>query len=493
MVGLALLLLFDPPDLTAKIDRHLERSWRDAAVTPAPLSDDHEFLRRLSLDLRGVIPTVAEIREFAADSRPSKRRAWIDRWLESAEFADTWAERWTVALVGRSLADGETRNPVRRLRGWIREALAANMPFDRFARRLLTTRGPLHLDPAAGFLLSVLFENPENAKEAAVRTSRAFLGMQIRCAECHDHPFDDWTQEDFTKLAAFFSRTRTRLDASRGEDRLSGRLVDGRGGDEEPERYRGVSPVLKGAAAPRGDEPRRAALARILVSDPRFARAVTNRLWGMLLGRGLVHPLDGFTRATRPAPGGLLDELAKEFAAGGFDARSLMRSILASRAYQLTSRDGRDDPVLARVFARVEPAPLRPSQIFESIARVGGFDGEERRERREEFSRRLRPGFRDDEAKERADPTVSQALLTLNGHFVGELTLAREDSPLRRLLERESDPDRRIDELFLAALSRPPDADERARFTRHVSGREDDAYEDVLWALVNSTEFMTRH
>lgn len=490
---------------TETIDRKMAETWKDAGVRPAPLAGDYEFFRRLSIDLRGVIPTAEEVREFAASTDASKREKLIDRWLQSDAFVRTWAERWTFDLLGAGYFDGEARNAGRHLKRWIGQVLKANMPYDRFARRLLTAKGPLHLDPAAGYLMMLLFEEGGSAKDAAVRTARVFLGTQIRCAECHDHPFDSWQQDDFKRLTAFFTRTRTRIDVSMGEDRLTGWLVDfsREEGDEEREATRGVEPRLKDSKnLPKEGEPRRKALARILVAEEQFARAAVNRHWGMLLGRGLIHPLDGFTSFKRPKPGQLLDLLAKDFAANGYDVRKLMKSILMSRPYQLSSKGTSDTPSQDRFFARGLTAPMRPRQLFDSLSRATGWDRrfgerEELNEIRRDFSREFSPSFENDEAQnaDGAEPTISQALLLLNGWFAGEGIQANEESRLGRLLEEISDPGARIEELFLSTLSRPAGKDERDRFVKYAAEREHErgAYEDLFWALINSTEFVTRH
>lgn len=496
------LLAFLGGDPTELIDRRLSERWRAEGIEAAPAADDYEFFRRLSLDLRGVIPEADEVRAFAAN--PDRARV-VDQWLQGDAFARRWGRLWTEDLKmqivkGPSLYEG--------LEAWIRDAARANMPYDRFVRRLLTAKGPTDLDPAAGFLASGLFFKGEGPKDVVERVSRLFLGMQVRCAECHDHPFDDWTQQDFYGMVAFFSQSvgemrrsgQTKMmmtpgpdswwvadDASKGELALPGSKTK-----------EAALPLYKPTAAgPAAGEARRAAFARLLVADPQFTRAAVNRHWGMLVGRGFVHPLDGFTAARKPSHPELLDELAADFARSGYDVRRLLRGILLSQAYQRSSRGGSGE----RGFARARTSPLSAEQLWESLVRATGH--EERpdvkgggKNLKEAFLREFRTPVPANNEAVPAEPeaTISQALYFMNGAFVAQGTSGRA-ARLAAILEREPDPAKRLEEIYLTALSRPPAAREREILLEHVrkhgGGRE--GYEDAFWALINSAEFVTRH
>jgi hypothetical protein len=513
------------------IDRRISERWDSEGVKPAPLSDDYEYFRRLSLDLRGVIPTPEEIRAFAADTDPEKRQKTVDAWLRSEAFATWWAHRWADDLT--LYPTGKVREVHEAFRGWIRDALRSNMPYDRFVKRMLTAKGPSDLDPAVGFLAAGLFNSKEDGhKDIVERTARVFLGMQIRCAECHDHPFDDWTQQDFYGMASFFWQARSEVRGGGGMEGQSGWIVDDSSRGEPgvpappkaaknpddkkiPEAKPGKSAPAKESIGPRykssGDglkpnEARRAAFARLLTSDRQFARAAVNRHWGLLLGRGLMHPLDGFTAVRKPSHPELLEDLADDFAQSGFDVRRLIRSIVLSKPYQLSSKQGGPEGAAARLFSQASVAPLLPEQLFESLVRATGLDvlkpspkgkgGSPVEAFRESFFREFKASLQPNEpAAPVSDPTISQALYFLNGDFVARGTAGAAEARLGRLLEREKDPARRIEELFLSTLARPPRAREAEALLSRVQKSGDSArlYEDLYWALLNCTEFVTRH
>src|SRR5687768_12487404 len=210
---------------TDLIDRRVAERWQSEGITPARAADDYEFFRRLSLDLRGVIPTPDEIRKFAADGDAGKREKAADAWLRSEECATFWSRRWREDLTVQPT--GKVREVHEGFRGWIRDALRSNMSYDRFVKRMLTAKGPSDLDPAVGFLAAGLFNaRDEGVKDVVERAARLFLGMQIRCAECHDHPFDDWTQQDFYGMASFFWQARSEVRGGGGAEGQTGWVVD---------------------------------------------------------------------------------------------------------------------------------------------------------------------------------------------------------------------------------------------------------------------------
>jgi hypothetical protein len=526
---LLLVLLLAQGSATDLIDRGISERWDSEGVKPAPAADDYEFLRRLSLDLRGVIPTPEEVRAFAGESDPSKREKTADAWLRSDAFAAWWARRWTEDLT--LYPTGKVREVHDAFRGWIRDALRSNMPYDRFVKRILTAKGPSDLDPAVGFLAAGLFNaKDEGPKDVVERTARVFLGMQIRCAECHDHPFDDWTQQDFYGMASFFWQARSEVRTGGGMEGQSGWIVDdtsrgepgvpvpqkGAKKPEEPKEPKGAKisapresfgPRYKstgeGVAA---NETRRAAFARLLTSDRQFARAAVNRHWGLLLGRGLVHPLDGFTAARKPSHPELLEALADDFVASGYDVRRLIKSIVLSKPYQRSSKHGGPEGAAGRLFSQAAVAPLLPEQLFESLVRATGLDQLKPSPKgkpvspvdafRESFFREFKASLQPNEpAAPVADPTISQALYFLNGDLVSRGTASAAEARLGRLLDGEKDPARRIEELFLMTVSRLPKTREAESILARLrkSGDSVRVYEDLYWALLNSTEFVTRH
>jgi hypothetical protein len=511
MLVLATGLLCGTGGTAELIDRRIAERWAADGLRPAAPADDYEFLRRLSLDLRGVIPTPEEARAFAADRDGGKREKIVDAWLRGDEFARFWARRWADDLSINPALKQKFRGLHDAYEGWLRDAIRANMPYDRFARRLLTAKGPLDLDPAAGFLMAGLTQTDAGAKDVVERVARVFLGTQIRCAECHDHPFDDWTQQDFYGMAGFFWQSRADVKSGKGMGELDGRVVD------DPEKGEPFSTggkekstyaVLYKASGkgPSEREPRRAAFARLLADDPQFARAAVNRHWGMLVGRGIVHPLDGFSKSRKPSHPELLDELAADFARSGYDVRRLMKSILLSKPYQLSSRQEGGERRSEKAFARAVVTPMTTDQLFESFLRATGYvDGKfspnpkdkmEPRSVREAFMREFRPPFElDDPFAPPSEATIAQALYFLNGELAVRATSAAPALRLGKVLDREREPARRVEELFLAALGRPPSSRESSSLLEKLKKKGDsrEAYEDLFWALINSTEFVTRH
>jgi hypothetical protein len=512
---------------TDVIDRRISERWESEGLKPAPAADDYEYFRRLSLDLRGVIPTPDEIRAFAADADPAKREKTVDAWLRSDAFAAWWSRRWADDLT--LYPTGKVQVVHGLFRDWLRDAVRSNMPYDRFAKRLLTAKGPSDLDPAVGFLAAGLFNaKEEGSKDIVERTARVFLGMQIRCAECHDHPFDDWTQQDFLGMAAFFWQARSEVRGGGGTESQIGMIVDDAtrgepgiaGGDkavkkpEEPKTGKTPGPA-KQSLGPRykstgeglrENESRRAAFARLLTADRQFARAAVNRHWGLLLGRGLIHPLDGFSAGRKPSHPELLEELSDEFIRSGYDVRKLMRSIVLSKPYQLSSRRPGAEESAARLFTQAPVAPLLPEQLFDSVVRATGFDESKPGPKgkgggggdsfREAFFREFKASVAANEPPVPVtDPTISQALYFLNGELVARGTSAAAEFRLARLLEREKDGAKRLEELFLMTLSRPPKTRESEALLARVrkAGDAPRIYEDIFWALLNSTEFVTRH
>lgn len=504
---------------TELIDRRISERWESEGLRPAPAADDYEYLRRLSLDLRGVIPTPEEIRAFAADPDPAKREKTVDAWLRSDAFAAWWSRRWADELTLYPPAKVRVVHDL--FRDWLRDAVRSNMPYDRFAKRLLTAKGPSDLDPAVGFLAAGMFNLKEDgSKDVVDRAARVFLGMQIRCAECHDHPFDDWTQQDFLGMAAFFWQARSEVRGGGGSEPQTGWIVD------DPSRGEpGIASAEKAVKKPSGPakqslgprwkstgegvgegESRRAAFARLLTADRQFARAAVNRHWGLLLGRGLLHPLDGFSAGRKPSHPELLEELSDEFLRTGFDVRKLLKSILLSKPYQLSSRRPGAEESAARLFTQAPVAPMLPEQLFDSVVRATGFDESKPSPKgkggaggdsfREAFFREFKASVQPNEPPVPVtEPTISQALYFLNGELVARGTSGAAEFRLARLLEREKDSAKRLEELFLMTLSRPPKPRESEALLARVrkAGDTPRIYEDLFWALLNSTEFVTRH
>jgi hypothetical protein len=472
---------------------------------PAATCDDFTFLRRSTLDTIGTLPTVAEVRRFQRDTRPDKRARWIDELLKRDELADYWALKWAdVLLVNRDKLGDRGAYEFHR---WLRTQFARNRPYDQWVRELLTASGSSGEHGPVNF-----FRAAATPEDAAKAVSQAFLGVRLECAQCHHHPFEKWGQDDFYGLAAFFNgleRKALRGPAGKGDEFIyhagyremrlpltnlpvAMRTPDG-------------PPVGDSAKAPGGDP--RQELARWLTAreNPWFARLAVNRLWKHYLGRGLVEPEDDLRSTNPPTNEPLLDYLASQLAESGFDLKAVMRLILQSRVYQLssavnaTNRD--DEQNFSRHYVRRLPAEVlldALSQVTESPERFPGTPPGTRAI--ELWDNRLPSYFLDVfgrsertspcECGRSGEPTMAQALHLMNSPEI-EQKIANPTGRAARLAATDMKDDQILEELCLAVIGRPPGAKERAaaqRLFAQTPRRE--ATQDLLWTLVNSYDFL---
>lgn len=521
------------------------KAQKDLVV--APPADDAEFLRRVSMDLQGTIPTYEETVAFLQDTSPDKRTAFVDRLLASPRHADWFAMWYSNLLVGSSIRN---RNLDRRsFNDWLRDQFRKNRPYDELAYDLVTASGNSEQNGALGLMSS--FET--SAADAAGKTSKFFLGVQIQCAQCHDHPYDKRIkQTDFQAYAAFFFTTTYRRNMTANSPDVSFDVnsyalepaKNGRTGgmDMMMGPRRGIplmlEPVRKpadlrgrvGTALPEGkfllgktvkDVPgldRRTVLAKWMTSKSNewFTQAFANRMWAYFMGRGVVHPVDDFSSANKPSNPELLKHLADEFARADFDINHLIRVIVGSETYQRSSKMPRGlerpDPSL---YAVAPVKPLSVEQSFDALFRATGAEAEIERQlaarermggegRRQLVDPRMaiyqlfRRSFDDDEgAEEEAfTGTIPRGLLMMNGDRINQMmSLRNGDSPLKRILAEQRSDRERVRRLYLTVLTREPSPGELSNTLQHVhtSRTEQEGYEDLLWALCNTTEFMSNH
>lgn len=537
----------DAKAAAAKVDELVVgriKAVKDLVV--APPADDAEYLRRVTMDLQGTIPTYEETVAFLQDPAPDKRAVLVDRLLASPRHADWFAMWYGNLLVGSSIRN---RNVDRRaFNDWLREQFRKNRPYDEMVYDLVTASGNSEQNGALGLMTS--FET--SAADAAGKTSRYFLGVQIQCAQCHDHPYDKRIkQTDFQSYAAFFFTTTYRRNMSPNNPEVSFDVnsyalepVKGRGGNEMMAMGRGrgiplmLEPVrrpadLRGRAQPAmpdakfllgktvKDVPgldRRTVLAKWMTSKSNewFAEAFANRMWAYFMGRGVVHPVDDFSTSNKPSNPELLKFLGDEFARGDFDVNHLIRTIVSTDAYQRSSKMPRGlerpDPSLWAVAA---VKPLSVEQSFDALFRATGAEAEVARrlamaERADGAARRqlvdprmaiyqlFRRSFDDDEGAEEETftGTIPRGLLMMNGDQINAMMSMRSpDSPLKKILAESRSDRERVRRLYLTVLSRDPSAGELNNALTHVhtSRTETEGYEDLLWALCNTTEFMSNH
>lgn len=510
----------DAKALTATIDRLIAAQWDENGVAPAALADDGEFLRRVSLDLTGKIPTASEARAFLDDRLTDKRRRLVDRLLESPAFVShvTAIEMRLMLPEVDASAEAQAVAPI--FEDWLREQIEGNMGSDRLVRAILTARvaedrstAPPRLDAERNAQPSPLpfyVAKDVKSENLAASTARLFLGLRLECAQCHNHPFASWTRDQFWGYAAFFAGLEKR-DAADSSLEAIRESVDRHDVTIPGTEKRVKATFLDGTEPQFGPQaPPRVALADWMTrpENPYFTRAAANRIWAQLLGIGLVDPVDDMGADNPPSHPELLDALAKAFAEHGYDRKFLIRAIVLSRAYQLTSRFASAGPAPnseePRLFARMRERGLTGEQLYDSLAQAIGLPPEELSPDRffggagsprgdfiETFSG-------NDEKPTEAPTSILQALALMNGRLVAGATHLERGRMLAAVAEAPFlDSAARIETLFLATLSRRPNAEEAAGMVAHLeragSGNLRKALSDVFWALLNTPEFLLNH
>ena len=481
-------------DPSGRVDVLLLRRWQELEIEPAVRSDDAEFCRRAWLDLAGVAPPIWALQEFLQSDAEDKRSELIDSLLASPRFATHMANRWNEILLP---ADAESGNREDResLRQWLRKQFLANTPYDHLVGRFLVAGASDDQAPAVFYTA----RDVEPVKIASA-TSRLFLGMRLECAQCHDHPFAKWTQDDFWSFAAFFSQVEA-TEARMG--RGSG-IRDSRGKELNfPESDRVMAPRYPGVDQPPESDPtnfRRRQLTIWLASrnNPYFSRAAANRVWAHLFGRGLIDPVDEMDDANPASHPELLQYLADYLVEHRFDLRSLYRMLANTRAYHLSSAIVHGDRPQQDAFAAMNVKTLTAAQYFDSLMQnvyrrnqsSVANDRTSESLQRQNFISRMRSGG--------APPTsyphgIVQALGMMNGPEVLLATGANQTGLIGSLDAPFFDDPGRIDSLFLACLSRLPSQTERSRFLEYLQsadheGSRESRLADVAWVLLNSAE-----
>jgi hypothetical protein len=507
--------------LADKIDQHLAARWDSTKVIPAPRADDSEFLRRVYLDLAGRIPSVAESRAFLRDRRTDKRARLVEQLLSGSRYTVHFTNVWRALLIPEAGNNFQVRLQQGAFERWLKERVARNAGYDEVARDLVTasmgksTGFFALIEPSAGALTYYLAKEfkPENL---AASTARVFLGVSVECAQCHNHPFADWKREQFWSFAAFFSGIKSqrqqdflvpdREDSAKHELTIPGTktVVQARFLD-------GSKPVWKPKANAR------ATLGDWLASsaNPFFARAAVNRTWAYFFGTGLVEPINEMvgTSSLCSHPE-LLELLARELADHQFDVKFLVRALLTTRAYQLSSAATHPSQDDATLFARMPLRGLTAEQLFDSVAMATGYrdsgGGDDlfsgllggQRSARSEFLTRFGGAERPIEAQ----TSILQALTLMNGRVIAAATSLEKSETLSAIADSPfATTEERLEALYLASLSRRPQAREIDRASRFIQaalarpGTKDrdrasrNALADVFWALLNSPEFSLNH
>ena len=496
------------------IDEMIREGWESASVKPSPAASDAEFLRRAYLDVLGRIPNIEEASAFLLSKEAGKRAKLVNYLLEHPDFAKNFGNQWTVLLLGRRRQEREVDRGA--LAAWIRRQFNENRPWNEIVNDLITAKGSNKENGAVNFTLAHL---EGGAVPLTSVTTRVFLGQQIQCTQCHDHPSNDWKQADFWGINAFFKGIKKEnvmtADATGAEvynhTDLSDEPTNAYAKFEKRNAMLGVAypKFLDGRKISQGpDVDRRVELGK-LIADPKnadLAKAFVNRMWGHFLGRGIVQPVDDFGPHNPPSHPELLDELAKKFQESNYHVKDLVRWIMASEAYQLSSVSTKANEKDETLFSHLALKPMSPEQLFDSLLtataahKTGGGDTDKKRDA---WLGQFTFAFATDEQDEGTtfSGTIPQALMMMNGELMEKATGGKPGSFLadlkdRALRQRKVRPDLfMVNNLYLAAVSRYPSTKEMAVARHLLESQPDTIYilEDVFWVLLNSSEFVLNH
>jgi len=478
------------------IDDYIDAKLSKLNVHASRVADDTEFLRRVTLDLTGALPTAEEAHSFLKSAAPDKRAKWVDELLSRPAYADLMAQKWGDLLRVDRQALGHQRAYA--FYKWIRDSFEKNRPFDQFAKSLITAEGPLSETPEAGFYKSVT-----KPGEMAASLSQVFLGVRIACAECHHHPFDRWTQTDYAGMVAFFAPV-----SARGEFVVSqGNPVTNHPRTNVPVPAHPLGTEASGET-PKGD--RRLALAEWMTdsNNPFFARNVVNRIWAQLFGRGFVEPVDDVRATNPPSHPELLEFLAKKLVESKYDVKALIRFITASRSYQTSSKPNAtnerdtqnfsrayfkrpDAEVLLDMLGQVTGVPEKFAGMPAGTKAVQLWDSKARHDFLKLFGRPAR--LTACECERNHEPSASQILNLLNSPQI-QAKLGHPDGTVSTLVRMVPSDDPLVDKLYLTFYSRFPSPDERKVAVEHLKKTDRKAAaEDLAWAMLNSLEFLFNH
>ena len=488
------------------IDDLVQAEWQKVGVLPAPRCDDATFLRRASLDLIGTLPTVEQVRDFCASTDPQKRSKLVDMLLERAEYVDFWALRWSDLLRAHRRFLGD--KGLESFQGWLRGQIRDNVPVDAMVRSLLTARGNLYTNGPVAFYF-VDKTPPELAETAA----QLFLGVRMQCARCHHHPFEVWSQDEYYGMAAFFARVGRKPGLLQFEERIYHQV--GMATASNPKNGQAVPPTgldAKPAQLSPEDDPRHALVDWMAAPENKFfAPALVNRYWKHFFGRGIVDPEDDM-RVTNPASNPeLLDKLAQKFIASKFDLKDLIRTICRSNIYQLSAEPNDYNRSDKQNYSRYYPKRLNAEVLLDAINVVTnsntGFGGLPAGTRAVQLPDSAgmtyfltvfgKPqGESACESERSSEANLAQSLHLLNSSEVqGKLSDGNGRARQLAADAKRSDAEK-INELYLWVFSRPPMDKEKQVALAHIQKHEKQkviAYEDILWALLNTKEFLFNH
>lgn len=504
-----------------RIDVEIDRQLRENNIPASALSDDAEFLRRVTLDLTGQIPTYERTLAFLGSKDVDRRAKLIDELLEAPEFGKHFAAIWSRLLLGAEIGSPQREA----FQTWLASEINKGHSWDKLVQAMVAAEGEFKDNPATVFVLAQTDDNKLMPNLMAAATTRYFLGVQLQCAECHNHPFTDWKQTEFWGMAAFYSKVRVAAANKNLKDAPSG-LTEA--ADPKKKIVADTAsitiPTTAGKAAGKAikakfleaDEPAldverafRPALAQWVTSPQNkfFARATVNRLWFVLLGRGIVNPVDDMHADNLPTHPELLQVLTEDFKSSGFSLKHFVRCVCNSQTYQWTSRPTKGNEEDREYFSHMSVKVMSPEVLYEALTRAlgvkelnvttgksattgkGGTAKSGAGSGRERFVKFFKTQDAD------ALPTdfthgIPQVLNLMN-----DAQFNKGGPVIDRIVSSRLPRDEAVEQLFLIVLSRRPIADESKRLNRYLDSETDTVrgYSNVLWALINSPEFILNH
>ena len=487
------------------IDRYIRTEWRRMGLSPSAPASDGEFIRRISLDLTGTLPSPEEAQAFVSDRSPGKRAKLVETLLARPEWVDYWTLYFGDILRNNRVLVGE--KGMWSFRSWIQDSLRSGKPYNEMVRELIDVRGSIHRNGAANF-----YSVAKTPQDLAKTTSQVFLGIRLECAECHNHPFEKWTQNDYYSLSAYFAGVRYKGfsgSAFVGGDYL---LVFGEGEVKHPRTGQVMLPKPLEGEAKAIPSPERLKSLGTWLADPKnpfVARNLVNRIWGRLMGRGIIDPVDDVRASNPPTHPELLDALTQDFVQSGFNLKHLMRRITSSTAYGLSSQATKRNERDTQFYAYYRTRRLTAEQLMDAVSVVTGvperFPGLPAGFRAiglpdpnvsapvlDTFGRPAREAICECERND--EPNLSQTLVLMNGEFLQKRVTAKEGRLAGLLAAGRSD-EEILRELYLRALSRPPTPDEilTAKGFIQEAGSREQGLQDMVWTLLNTREFLLQH
>jgi hypothetical protein len=523
------------PRQVEMINSAMEATWKDAEIRPSPIEDELKWCRRVYLDILGRIPSYEELSVFAKDRSPDKRYLLVNRLLNdenyTADYAQNWSTVWTNILIGRN-GGMEERSLTNRegMQKYLRDSFAENKPYNTMVRELVTATGTTrpgteNFNGATNFLAMKV--NEEDGVQATAAVSRIFLGLQVQCTQCHNHPFNQWKQQKFWEFNAFFRQSRALrrfASGTRDIDHIELINEDFAGQGRNPSKAEiyfqlrnGMTKVaypvfVDGTSIEKSgyvkEVNRRDELGNLMMESDYLDKAIVNRMWAYFLGYGFTKPIDDLGPHNPVSNPELFEQLAKDFRDKSYDLKQLIVWITMSKPYQLSSRSIKenesDDPTLGELpkFSHFYTRQMSAEQLYQSLTvatqagRRGNLDEQQRR--RDDWMRQFVVAFGTDEGDETTtfNGSIPQSLMMFNGDLIRDAISIEPGSWLQQLSQYKSSPQEKVQFLFIAGLGRKAKPEELTIATQLMEARKREVggmLQDLWWAILNSNEFIFIH